>query len=118
MIVPFLQLLFKKVPMVMERPTFAYSASYVLEYLKYLLSLEINKTDQVSALIKFCLVVAVLFFLKNLFRFLAVYFLKAFEILLCETPNFLAISVCVAPCLTKSSIEFLKFSFSNKSAFS
>jgi subfamily B ATP-binding cassette protein MsbA len=76
MIVPFLQLLFKKVPMVMERPTFAYSASYVLEYLKYLLSLEINKTDQVSALIKFCLVVAVLFFLKNLFRFLAVYFLS------------------------------------------
>ncbi|MCS6933938.1 MAG: ABC transporter transmembrane domain-containing protein [Chitinophagales bacterium] len=75
MIIPFLQLLFGKVPMVMEPPAWQLSASYLLEYLKYVLSREISTSGHLSALVKFCVFIALLFFLKNLFRFLAVFFL-------------------------------------------
>src|SRR5271155_4779137 len=79
MIIPFLQLLLKKIPMVMEQPHFELNARYFLEYLKYLLSKEIasNGPDgSIIALAKFCVVIAILFFFKNLFRFLALYFLS------------------------------------------
>jgi subfamily B ATP-binding cassette protein MsbA len=75
MIIPFLQLLFGKIPMVMQQPVFAWNAETLLEYFKYLLSTEISTNGQLTALVKFCVVIAVLFFFKNLFRFLALYFL-------------------------------------------
>jgi subfamily B ATP-binding cassette protein MsbA len=75
MIIPFLQLLFGKIPLVMEQPAFAWKAESLLEYFKYLLSTEISTNGQLAALVKFCVVIAVLFFFKNLFRFLALYFL-------------------------------------------
>ena len=75
MVIPFLQLLFKEIPPVMQKPQFALSANYFLDYLKFLLSKEIAATDSITALAKFCALIAVLFFLKNLFRFLALYFL-------------------------------------------
>jgi len=76
MIIPFLQLLFKEIPPVMQEPQFVLTADYLLEYLKYLLSKEIAVNSNAVALAKFCLFIAVLFFLKNLFRFLALYFLS------------------------------------------
>ena len=76
MIIPFLQLLFKEIPPVMQQPQFALTADYVLEDLKYLLSQEIAANSTSIALAKFCAFIAVLFFLKNLFRFLALYFLS------------------------------------------
>ena len=75
MIVPFLQLLFGKIPFVVDKPEFQLSAQYILNYLKYILSIEISTNGQLAALIKFCLGIALLFFFKNLFRYLAVYFL-------------------------------------------
>lgn len=75
MIIPFLQLLFGKIPMVMQQPALRYSAEYVFEYFKYLLSVEISTSGQLVALTKFCVFIAVLFLFKNLFRFMAVYFL-------------------------------------------
>ena len=75
MVIPFLQLLFKEIPPVMQKPQFALSANYILEYLKFVLSQEIAATDSITALAKFCCLIAILFFLKNLFRFLALYFL-------------------------------------------
>ncbi len=75
MIVPFLQLLFGKIPFVVDKPEFQLSAQYILNYLKYLLSIEISTHGQLAALIKFCVGIALLFFFKNLFRYLAVYFL-------------------------------------------
>jgi len=76
MIIPFLQLLLKKIPPVMQEPPFALSADYLLEYLKFILSKEIAANSNGVALAKFCVFIAVLFFLKNLFRFLALYFLS------------------------------------------
>ncbi len=75
MIVPFLQLLFGKIPFVVDEPEFQLSAQYILNYLKYILSIEISTNGQLAALVKFCLGIALLFFFKNLFRYLAVYFL-------------------------------------------
>ncbi|MBK7147401.1 MAG: ATP-binding cassette domain-containing protein [Bacteroidetes bacterium] len=75
MIVPFMQLLFGKIPMVMEAPQFSWTADSLFAYFKYYLSMEISQSGQLVALVKFCLVIALLFFLKNLFRFLALFFL-------------------------------------------
>ncbi len=75
MIVPFLQLLFGKIPFVVEKPEFQLTAQYILGYLKYILSIEISTNGQLVALVKFCIGIALLFFFKNLFRFLALYFL-------------------------------------------
>lgn len=75
MIVPFLQLLFGKIPFVVDKPEFQLSAQYILNYLKYILSIEISTHGQLAALVKFCMGIALLFFFKNLFRYLAVYFL-------------------------------------------
>jgi subfamily B ATP-binding cassette protein MsbA len=79
MIIPFLQLLFRKVPLVMQQPPFAWSAKYLLEYLKFGLSREIasnGPNGSIIALGKFCIIIALIFFFKNLFRFLALYFLS------------------------------------------
>lgn len=76
MIVPFMQLLFGKIPMVMQQPEWRWSAESLFEYFKYFLSREISSSGQLPALVKFCVVIAFLFFLKNLFRFLAVFFLS------------------------------------------
>lgn len=76
MIIPFLQLLFGKIPMVMQAPAFQFSADFLFEFLKYQLSMQISQYGAMTALIKFCLLIAALFFCKNLFRFAAVYFLQ------------------------------------------
>ncbi len=76
MIIPFLQLLFNKIPKVVTKPELHLSATWFIDYMKYVLSEEIMNSGQVVALIKFCAAIAILFFLKNLFRFLALYFLS------------------------------------------
>lgn len=75
MIIPFLQLLFGKIPKVVVEPQLGFSAEALIEYMKYLLSTEIMTGGQLAALVKFCAAIALLFFFKNLFRYLAVYFL-------------------------------------------
>ena len=75
LIIPFLQLLFNKIPKVVVRPEFKLNANAMIEYMKYWLSTEIDASGQLAALVKFCVAIAIIFFFKNLFRFLAVYFL-------------------------------------------
>ncbi|MES2619402.1 MAG: ABC transporter transmembrane domain-containing protein [Bacteroidota bacterium] len=75
MIIPFLQLLFGKIPQVAVKPEFHFSAHWFIQYMKFFLSEEIMANGQLAALIKFCIGIALLFFFKNLFRYLAVYFL-------------------------------------------
>ena len=82
MIIPFLQLLLNKIPskLAMARPTFPGDirdiARYFFEYLKFLLSKEIVANGNIVALAKFCVIIALIFFFKNMFRFLALYFLS------------------------------------------
>jgi len=75
MIIPFLQLLFDKTPMVESPPVMQWSADYLKEYFYYIISYQIKCYGKGAALAMFCGIVAVVFFLKNLFRYLASYFL-------------------------------------------
>lgn len=71
MVIPLLQLIFNQVPDVTERPTVGISAKSLLEYVKYILSTEKRLHGAESALIYVCGAIIVVFFLKNLFRYLA-----------------------------------------------
>lgn len=71
MVIPLLQLIFNQVPDVTERPSVGVNAKSLLEYVKYLLSTEKRMHGAESALIYVCGAIVVVFFLKNLFRYLA-----------------------------------------------
>ncbi len=71
MVIPLLQLLFGQVPDVTEKPQAGYSASSILEWIKYLLSTVKKEEGAVHALLGVCITVVVIIFLKNTFRYLA-----------------------------------------------
>ncbi len=75
MIVPFLQLIFDKMPLVTEAPVFSVSTTYLHQYFYYALSQQIIEHGKSAALILFCFEVAFVFFAKNFFRYAAAYFL-------------------------------------------
>ena len=75
MLVPFLELLFDKTPMVLSQPNFNFSKTYFIDSFYYFLSTQILQSGKVAALGFFCGVVCVVFLLKNLFRYLALYVL-------------------------------------------
>jgi ATP-binding cassette, subfamily B, bacterial MsbA len=75
MIVPFLQLIFDKMPLVAVKPAFSLSASYFNKAFYYFLSYQIIHFGKNTALIVFCCQVCLVFFLKNLFRYSAAYFI-------------------------------------------
>jgi ATP-binding cassette, subfamily B, bacterial MsbA len=58
-------------------PQFSYSSSYAVDYFNYYLSDNIlnSSNGKVDALIFLCAVIGVMFFFKNLFRYLALYFI-------------------------------------------
>lgn len=57
------------------QPSFSLSKSYVIDSFYYYLSMQIMQDGKVAALAFFCMVVIVVFLLKNLFRYLALYVL-------------------------------------------
>jgi len=71
MLVPFLQLLFGQEKPVENAPVLAFSASSLLEYIKYILSVLIRNHNQVYALAAICIIIIVSVFLKNLFLYLS-----------------------------------------------
>ncbi|MFN8292914.1 MAG: ABC transporter ATP-binding protein [Chitinophagales bacterium] len=73
MLIPFLQLLFGKIPPVNEAPVFSFSPNFVIHFFEYKLSSIIKESGATEGLLFICIATAVIFFLKNLFRFLAVY---------------------------------------------
>lgn len=75
MVVPFLSLLFGKEQLVRDYKAFALNTDTIIHNFNYLISKIIITYGKVDALIFVCIMVAVLFFLKNLFRYLGMYFL-------------------------------------------
>ena len=73
MLIPFLQLLFGKTPLVREAPVFSFSHTYFISWFEFKLSSIIVTQGSTAGLMFICIAVAIIFFLKNLFRFLAVY---------------------------------------------
>jgi ATP-binding cassette, subfamily B, bacterial MsbA len=75
MLIPFLNLLFGIEDLVVTKPDFHFSAESVMGYLNYFISQIIIDRGKVDALIFICLFLLTTFFFRNLFRFLAMFFL-------------------------------------------
>ena len=71
MLVPFLQLLFGKEKMVEQAPTLSFSASSVLEYIKYILGILIRDHGPAYALAAICTIIITSIFFKNFFLYLS-----------------------------------------------
>lgn len=70
MLAPFLQLLFGLEKLMIEKPYFEWTASSVLDQLKYQLSRLIDQNGPIAALAAICLTVIFSIFFKNLFLYL------------------------------------------------
>jgi subfamily B ATP-binding cassette protein MsbA len=75
MVVPFLQLLFGNEKLVLVQPSFNLTISSVTGNFNYYISMIIHNYGKVDALMFICLFVVILFFLKNFFRYMAMYYL-------------------------------------------
>ena len=75
MLVPFLNLLFGIEKLVDVKPELVLSPDSILDYLNYFISQVILTKGKIDALIFICLFLLGTFFLRNLFRFLAMFFL-------------------------------------------
>ncbi|MFI5152141.1 MAG: ABC transporter ATP-binding protein [Chitinophagales bacterium] len=71
MLAPFLQLLFGKEKLVSVQPKFTFSASGILNSLKYYLSTLIKEHSEIYALGAICVIIIISVFLKNAFLYLA-----------------------------------------------
>ncbi|MCF8367234.1 MAG: ABC transporter ATP-binding protein/permease [Bacteroidales bacterium] len=76
MIMPFLQLLFDKTKLVHEAPELALNTDSIVAYFNYTISTVIIEKGEVNALMFISVLVVILFFLKNLSRYLAMFFLS------------------------------------------
>ncbi|MBL4709094.1 MAG: ABC transporter ATP-binding protein [Flavobacteriales bacterium] len=74
-LIPFLKLLFGKSEPVLEKPEFSWTAGYISDYISFEMTPYIESNGLMGALYYLCIAVAVLFFLKNLSRYLSKYFL-------------------------------------------
>ena len=74
MIIPFLNVLFTKTSEYSLEP-WSFSAKSIFGNFNYYLNDYVQTHGQVPALVMICLFVVILFFLKNLFRYLAMYYL-------------------------------------------
>jgi subfamily B ATP-binding cassette protein MsbA len=75
MMIPFLNLLFGMEELVQTRPELSLSPDAILDYLNYHISNLILTKGKVNALVFICLFLFTSFFFRNLFRFLAMFFL-------------------------------------------
>jgi subfamily B ATP-binding cassette protein MsbA len=75
MLIPFLNLLFGKEELVMTRPDIHLNAESLINYLNYIISKIILENGKIDALLFICLFLLFSFFFRNLFRFLAMFFL-------------------------------------------
>jgi subfamily B ATP-binding cassette protein MsbA len=80
MLVPFLNLLFGIEKLVVEKPEITLSADHVLDFINYYISQIIITSGETQALVFICLFLLGTFFFRNLFRFLAMYFLATVRI--------------------------------------
>jgi subfamily B ATP-binding cassette protein MsbA len=75
MLIPFLNLLFGMEALVTEKPVFHLNAESIINFLNYYISKIIIDKGKVEALVFICLFLLTSFFFRNLFRFLAMFFL-------------------------------------------
>jgi len=75
MIVPFLRLLFDKTNLVHQAPPFEFTTDSIVQNFNYIISKIIIQQGEINALMFISLMVVILFFLKNLSRYLAMFFL-------------------------------------------
>ncbi|MDA9563253.1 ABC transporter ATP-binding protein/permease [Flavobacteriales bacterium] len=83
MVIPFLDLIFlqtdKDYAIHLEKgePVFSMSADYLIDYFNYYLSINYLSVEdgKADALIFLCVIIGIMFFFKNLFRYLALYFI-------------------------------------------
>ena len=75
MVIPFLGILFGTQEKVYEAPPLSLNASSIKENFYLFISTIIDNNGKVEALMLICIIVLVMFFLKNLFRYLALFFL-------------------------------------------
>ena len=74
-IIPFLEVLFEQKPRLDEVPQPGFSADQLLAYLQYHLWQMVDEQGKEIALFYVCMFIVVLFLLKNVFRYLAAYFM-------------------------------------------
>ncbi len=75
LLVPFLNLLFGTDALVTTRPDWAFSSNALLGNMNYLISSIIIAKGPVQALVFICVVIIIAFFLRNLARYLAMFFM-------------------------------------------
>lgn len=74
LLIPFFQILFDRVDTVAPRPD-SWSLKYLNEWIRYVMTDVITTHGKDYALVYICILMIVIFFLKNLFRYLALYFM-------------------------------------------
>ncbi|KAB1064697.1 ABC transporter ATP-binding protein [Salibacter halophilus] len=76
-LIPFLSIIMGRADRVTERPKFELSSDYVKEMFSYQITPYIDDFGVEGALFYICILIAILFFLKNLFRYFAKFFLAS-----------------------------------------
>lgn len=71
MVIPLLQLIFGQVPEETARPALSFSATAILQLIKFWLSSEKRLYGPATALMLVCVAIIVIIFLKNFFRYMA-----------------------------------------------
>ena len=74
-IIPFLQILFGVEQPILERPNFAWNLDSIKDLANFQLSYLIQQHGKETALIYVCIGIILIFFFKNLFRYLAAFFM-------------------------------------------
>lgn len=75
LLVPFLNLLFSTEALVTTKPEFALNADTIIQILNYYISQVIIEEGQLQALVYICVILIVAFFLRNLTRFFAMFYM-------------------------------------------
>ena len=75
MVIPFLGILFDETSRVNSAPDLAFNADSIKDNFYYLISKTVQDKGEVDTLALICILIVVTFFLKNLFRYLALFFL-------------------------------------------
>lgn len=75
-IIPFLQILFGVEQPILQEPDFTWTLNSIKEYTNYRLSAMIRSDGKEGALVYVCIGIILVFFFKNLFRYLAAFFMS------------------------------------------
>ena len=75
MVIPFLQIIFKLVEPPASKPEFSWNVRELMSYLNYQFAQYVSEHGAFNGLLVVCLAVVVMFLLKNICRYLALYYL-------------------------------------------